>query len=210
MSSMSKEYEDDYYDESSVFPFNDAFEEDSETYPYGTLTAVASHVTTLSGTTLRLIEVLALSNRNFFVDLGCGIGRVTNLVAETAECPCLGIDNCEGEVLAAQTAHAASIESREARNLTTGVAKYVTCDLMDMIVHLEGVPPLQIVIYIHLIPKQVARPELRAMLEPLLVGGARVVTSVYHPPYWLPSISDKTYDLNFYDAGSLALPPPTT
>jgi hypothetical protein len=52
------------------------------------------------------------------------------------------------------------------------------------------------------LPRQVARTELREMLEPYMALGAVVVTSVYHPPFWKPCIADETYNLNMYDKSS--------
>ena len=57
-------------DEDAVFPFSDAFEEDSNTFPYGTHSAVSSHAVTLAGPTRRLVELLKVNETNFFVDLG--------------------------------------------------------------------------------------------------------------------------------------------
>ena len=39
-------------DEAHFWPFADAYEEDTKTYPYGTLSEVASHVTTPRSTAL--------------------------------------------------------------------------------------------------------------------------------------------------------------
>ncbi|KAH8045849.1 thiopurine S-methyltransferase [Aureococcus anophagefferens] len=39
-------------DEAHFWPFAEAFEDDTQTYPYGTLSAVASHVTTPRETAL--------------------------------------------------------------------------------------------------------------------------------------------------------------
>ena len=179
--------------EARALPFADAFEADTSTYPYGTLSGMASHVTTQDGTTRAAIQLAALSTRDCFIDLGCGVGRVTNLVARTVGCAVVGIDCCEAEVLQAR---AAATELPEG----SGTAKYVTCDIMEMpaVMESQGFAPDRLCIYMHLIPKQVARQELREMLEPWVLRGARVITSVYHPPYWEPAECDETYNLNLY------------
>ena len=87
--------------EARALPFADAFEADTSTYPYGTLSGMASHVTTQDGTTRAAIQLAALSTRDCFIDLGCGVGRVTNLVARIVGCAVVGIDCCEAEVLQA-------------------------------------------------------------------------------------------------------------
>ena len=81
---------------------------------------------------------------------------------------------------------------------------YVTCDIMEMpaVMESKGFAPDCLCIYMHLIPKQVARQELREMLEPWVLRGARVITSVYHPPYWEPAECDETYNLNLYTSSS--------
>ena len=111
--------------EARALPFADAFEADTSTYPYGTLSGMASHVTTQDGTTRAAIQLAALSTRDCFIDLGCGVGRVTNLVARTVGCAVVGIDCCEAEVLQAR---AAATELPEG----SGTAMYVTCDIMEM------------------------------------------------------------------------------
>ena len=200
--------------EANFWPFQGAYEEDTNTYPYGTLSAVASHVTTQDATSRAAMELAGMHEGSsaLFVDLGCGIGRVSNLVAATVRCPVLGIDCCEAEVLQARIDARALPEG-------SGAATYLTCDLMDMTQELEnlgfslegggGGKSNGLVAYIHLIPKQVARPELRAMLEPWMRKGARVITSVYHPPYWQPARRDGTFNLNLYDASSVGPAPPT-
>ena len=80
--------------EANFWPFQGAYEEDTNTYPYGTLSAVASHVTTQDATSRAAMELAGMHEGSsaLFVDLGCGIGRVSNLVAATVRCPVLGID----------------------------------------------------------------------------------------------------------------------
>ncbi|KAJ1444573.1 hypothetical protein M885DRAFT_552593 [Pelagophyceae sp. CCMP2097] len=171
-------------------PFADAFEEDSQTYPYGTHSAMASHVRTLRCTALGAAALSSLKASDVFVDLGCGVGAVTNLVAREVGCDAFGVDICELEVSAARLDAPAN-------------ATYAVADLLDLPKHvpLESAPKL--VLYMYLTPTMVTRAELRAMLEIYLERGARLVTAIYHPPHWAPASADALLGLNLYDATSL-------
>ncbi|KAH8071228.1 thiopurine S-methyltransferase [Aureococcus anophagefferens] len=183
-------------DEAHFWPFAEAFEDDTQTYPYGTLSAVASHVTTPRETALAAARLGDVARDDVFVDLGCGVGAVTNLVHATVGCACLGIDCCEAEVAAARRAAAPPVDGH--------AATYVTCDLFDMPRHVAGVEAARLVVYMHLIPKLVCRSEVRDLLEPYVRAGARVITSKYHPDYWRAARTDGTLDLRRYDAASLS------
>ena len=183
-------------DEAHFWPFAEAFEDDTQTYPYGTLSAVASHVTTPRETALAAARLGDVARDDVFVDLGCGVGAVTNLVHATVGWACRGLDCCEAEVAAARRAAAPPVDGN--------AATYVTCNLFDMPRHVAGVEAARLVVYMHLIPKLVCRSEVRDLLEPYVRAGARVVTSTYHPDYWRAARTDGTLDLRRYDAASLS------
>ena len=99
---------------------------------------------------------------------------------------------CENEINAA----------RKAAN-DLGIEKYVFYECADMFTLPQLIKDREydlskIVLYMYLIPKQIARQELRRMCETLMQEGARVVTFMYHPPYWSNYEKDDLYDLRLY------------
>ena len=179
-------------EDDDVFPFRDAFEDDVGTFPYGTHTATASHVVTQNSVTLEMIKIADVGPETFFVDIGCGIGRVSNLVAQTSKCQVLGIDISEDQILQAQNNASPDSDTR-----------YVACDMYKLNDEIQGVSSDRLVIFMYLIPKMINSRETRKLLEPHIRSGAKVVTSVYHPEFWNPSARSETFNLNVYDSASL-------
>ncbi|GMH70145.1 hypothetical protein TrLO_g437 [Triparma laevis f. longispina] len=177
--------EDNSADEAYEFPFGDAFEEDTNTYPYGTFSAVASHVCSPRLVALAAARLGQVDDQTLFVDLGCGIGAVSNLVGREFGCRVVGVDCCEAQLV-------------EARLAAPPRARYLCCDLFALPEHV-AVTEADLVFYIYLIPKMVNHVKLRDMLEPYLTQGARVVTSTYHPDYWHAKATDDTFSLRLFD-----------
>ena len=80
-------------------PFDGAFDETTKSFPYGTLTEGANpDVQTPPGCVRRMLDILQGYGLDFqdgsitFVDIGCSVGAVTNMVAEETRWSCFGID----------------------------------------------------------------------------------------------------------------------
>jgi sugar-phosphatase len=172
-------------------PFADVEDEGGNVpFSYGTLSEVSSHVRTTASTVRKMISFLNLSKDDIFVDLGCGVGAVTNTVGrDIPGIEALGIDFCENELV-------------EARKGAVGLPRvsYECADMFDLpnILKNRCYDLSKVVIYMYLIPKQIGRKELREMCEALMAKGVRVVTFTYHPPYWTPVAEDDTYDLRLH------------
>ena len=89
-------------DEEWRSPFIDAetgescFDEETGTFPYGTLSKTASKISSPDGVTRRFLEMLRYSDKDFpcevpslFIDIGCGRGQVVNRVASELKCKCV-------------------------------------------------------------------------------------------------------------------------
>jgi SAM-dependent methyltransferase len=80
-------------------PFDGAFDETTKSFPYGTLTEGANpDVQTPPGCVRRMLDILQGYGLDFqdgsiiFVDIGCSVGAVTNMVAAETRWSCFGID----------------------------------------------------------------------------------------------------------------------
>jgi SAM-dependent methyltransferase len=153
-------------------PFSDAFEDDTGTYPFGTLSKTASHVTTLPSTTDAALALSSTAAESIFVDLGCGVGRVANRARETTDCTTLGIDMCKNEISQAVSAAAGN------------GAAYVVGDVFDSQRIIEELPGFdkgkwrQVVVFTFLIPTLMNSPKFQALLEGFMEKGAVVVSYV--------------------------------
>jgi SAM-dependent methyltransferase len=186
----------DESDDSGVWqpPFAEVEDENGNTpFPVGTLSEISSHVKTTVSTTKKMIDFLKLDSSSVFIDVGCGVGAVSNVVAQEVQCRVLGLDFCENEIVGAQKA---------AKDLgVENVVSYVCADMFTLpqLIEERGYDLSKTFLYMYLIPKQIGRKELREMCEGLMKQGAKVVTFTYHPPFWSKHVKDDTYDLRVYD-----------
>ena len=92
----------DESDDSGVWqpPFAEVEDENGNTpFPVGTLSEISSHVKTTVSTTKKMIDFLKLDSSSVFIDVGCGVGAVSNVVAQEVQCRVLGLDFCENEFI---------------------------------------------------------------------------------------------------------------
>ena len=176
------------YVSDTPFPFCDAFEEDTGTFPFGTLSAIASHVTTLPATSDAAALLARLKQGDTFVDLGCGVGRVVERVAATVgkDCRCVGVDMCEGEI--------------EVAREVGGRGEYHVDDVFNAEAVIKGegggeVEWERVVVFIFLIPKLVNSREFKKMLHSFIERGARVVSYCYHVDGWKVSQRERARPL---------------
>jgi SAM-dependent methyltransferase len=181
----------EYYE--FAVPFMDAFEDDTQAFPFGTHSRVASHVTTLQSTTDAAIILSQTNSTTVFVDFGCGVGRVINRVQERfPEATCIGIDCCPGE-----------IDQAIAASNGNGAA-YITGDIMEgeRIIDEHCRQDLEwknVVIFMFLIPKMVNSRGFKQLLQGLVeIKGAKVVSYCYHPEKWRIEARDERMNLNLY------------
>lgn len=179
--------DEDISDDEYVVPFMDAFEEGPQAFPFGTLSRVASHVTTLPSTTDAALLLSKTNSATVFVDLGCGVGRVINRVKERfPETRCIGIDMWKGEI---DQAIAAS---------NGNGAEYVVDDVIKAENIIGEVEWNNVVIFIFLIPKMVNSRGFKKLLEGFVDKGAKVVSYCYHPEKWRIESRDERMNLNLY------------
>jgi len=179
MSEEDQEWEED--EEEWTAPFQDAFDEATQTFPYGALSKMAPVVASPDGVSRRVVEMVNEASATpvkLFIDVGCGQGKVLNHMAVHIGCQTLGVDISvkELEVAASQACE-------------LGVAhlcNYVECDFRAFDTHIpEGVEPKDMVVYMYSIPYMVNHPELRKVMLGLLEKGATVVTWCHHAtPTW--------------------------
>ena len=63
------------------------------------------------------------------------------------------------------------------------LSRFIKCDFLDFQDHLpDGFDFSKLVIYAHLIPTQLAKADLKALLADSMALGAKLVTVNYHPP----------------------------
>jgi SAM-dependent methyltransferase len=189
--------DDDSSDDEFHVPFMDAFEDDTEAFPFGTLSRVASHVTTLQSTTDAAILLTKTNSSTIFVDLGCGVGKVINRVqTRFPGARCIGIDMCPGE-----------IDQAIAESNGNG-AEYFVDDVMEAEKYIIGRELLEgeirecewnnVVIFIFLIPKMVNSRAFKKLLQGFVDKGAKVVSYCYHPEHWRIEARDERMNLNVY------------
>jgi len=185
---MCDSLDDDTWDA----PFMEAFEEDTETFPFGTLSKTASHVTTLPSTTDAAVSLSNTTHSTIFVDLGCGVGRVTNRARDTTGCTAVGVDMCPNEIAQAQ-------------ELANGNgAIYLVDDVFNAEAVIAALPDFtaadwdRVVIFIFLIPTLVNSTKFQALLGALLDKGAKLVSYCYHPDKWTPHERDERMNVNLY------------
>jgi SAM-dependent methyltransferase len=179
--------DEDSSDDEFVAPFMDAFEDGPQAFPFGTMSRVASHVTTLQATTDAAILLSKTNASTVFVDLGCGVGRVVNRVkARFPGARCIGIDMCEGEI---DQAIAAS---------NGNGAEYVVDDVLKAENIIGEVEWSNVVIYIFLIPKMVNSRGFKKLLQGFVDKGAKVVSYCYHPENWRIESRDERMNVNLY------------
>jgi SAM-dependent methyltransferase len=181
----------DSSDDEFHIPFLDAFEEDTEAFPYGTMSRVASHVTTLQSTTDAAIALTQTNASTIFVDLGCGVGKVVNRVQTRFPASrCIGIDLFQAEI------DQAVVESHG------NGAEYFVDDVMEaekyISVKEEVVEWNKVVIFIFLIPKLVNSRAFQKLLQGFVEKGAKVVSYCYHPEHWRIEARDERMNLNVY------------
>ena len=157
-----------------------AFDEETGTFPYGTLSSTASTVVSPDGVTQRFIGMLRESSMalpNYFVDIGCGKGKVVNKVAKELHCKSVGIDISEKELeIAAKGACALGVNS---------LVSFKVCDFREFDKEIpENVAPSTLLCYIYLIPKMVNNRDLRGKVVHLLQQGATFVCWQYLPRNW--------------------------
>eukprot|EP00946_MAST-07B_sp_MAST-7B-sp1_P005326 g5326.t1 len=148
-------------DEEWRSPFIDAetgescFDEETGTFPYGTLSKTASKISSPDGVTRRFLEMLRYSDKDFpcevpslFIDIGCGRGQVVNRVASELKCKCVGIDISQNVL---------GIAEAEARKL--GVESFLSFDICDFREFHTKIPadtaPSEVLCYMYLIPKMI-------------------------------------------------------
>jgi len=98
-----------------VMPFAQAFDDETQAFPYGTYGDMAAMVRTPLGAVRRLLEMLEAGEKEgedtfsrTFIDVGCGDGAVLNAVAKYhANWKCVGVD------IALKTLEDASVASIE-------------------------------------------------------------------------------------------------
>jgi SAM-dependent methyltransferase len=209
--------DDDEYDEDELFdiPFRDAFEDDTETFPYGTMSRVASHVTTLPSTTDAAILLSKTNSSTIFVDLGCGVGRVVNRVKERVPdiARCIGIDMCPREIdqaiaIAAAAAAAAS-NSPIGNSGNNSAPEFLVGDIF----HAEKLIVMEnneeeddwnnVVLFIFLIPTLVNSRGFQKLLQGFMDKGAKVVSYCYHPENWRIESRDERMNVNLYQGQQL-------
>lgn len=179
--------EDSSSDDEFVAPFMDAFEDGPQAFPFGTMSRVASHVTSLQSTTDAAILLSKTNSSTVFVDLGCGIGRVVNRVKERFPgARCIGIDMCEGEINQAMAAS------------NGNGAEYVVDDVFQAENIIGMVDWNNVVIYTFLIPKMVNSRGFKKLLQGFVDKGAKVVSYCYHPENWRIESRDERMNVNLY------------
>jgi SAM-dependent methyltransferase len=184
---IAADCDEDSSDDEFVAPFMDAFEDGPQAFPFGTMSRVASHVTTLQATTDAAILLSKINASTVFVDLGCGVGRVVNRVkARFPGARCIGIDMCEGEI---DQAIAAS---------NGNGAEYVVDDVFKAENIIGEVEWSNVVIYIFLIPKMVNSRGFKKLLQGFVDKGAKVVSYCYHPENWKIESRDERMNVNLY------------
>jgi SAM-dependent methyltransferase len=208
ISSSAAADDNDDNDDDNVFdiPFLDAFEDDTETFPYGTMSRVASHVTTLPSTTDAAIRLSNTNATTIFVDLGCGVGRVVNRVQEQVPgARCLGIDMCPGEI-----DQAIAMSSNNNNNNNNGVVavKYVVDDVFHAEKHISAMMLdddddddddwNNVVLFLFLIPTLVNSRGFQKLLKGFIDKGAKVVSYCYHPENWRIDARDERMNVNLY------------
>ena len=177
-------------------PFHDAETGEYHEDVYGTLSETASTIVSPDGVAQRFLELIGeekLKQIKLFIDIGCGKGRVVNLVAKQVGCKAVGIDILQAELDVAQQEAA-----------TLGVAEqcsYVICDFREFYQHIpKDVEPHEIVCYTYLIPKMVSNRELRQRVVEYLARGTTFVTWSYHAaPEW-PHLhcEDTTFNIKVF------------
>ena len=102
-----------------------AFDEETGTFPYGTLSFTAPTIASPDGVTRRFLEMIRDENGKpdqkqqpvrlptFFVDIGCGKGRVVNKVASDLGIRCVDVDISQKELeVAAEGARTLGVASQ--------------------------------------------------------------------------------------------------
>ena len=192
------------YDEQWVCPFDDAFDDCTKAFPYGTYGHTAPMVRTPLGSVRRMLAMLpAAMNQNdqqqVFIDIGCGDGQVLNAVAVAQPSwQIVGVD-ISPETLeeARKSADAAGISDRV--HLIAG--DYRTC-LPDFAKAIQSSSFSNITVFLYLIPSMIRNPDFkRDVVLPLLEGGARIVVSQYLPG----QENDKDWPFRWKEDDKLAL-----
>jgi SAM-dependent methyltransferase len=193
-----------------------AFDEETGTFPYGTLSSTASTVVSPDGVTQRFLEMLRNEHSqedgdgkhkrqqqqpvhlpSYFVDIGCGKGRVVNKIASELGCRCVGVDISQKELdVAAEGARALGVAS---------LVSFVVRDFRQFHVEIpDDVMPSDVLCYIYLIPKMVNNRDLRSQVVRLLEQGATFVCWQYLPRDW-PHLwkEDTKFGIQIYRRGDL-------
>lgn len=171
-------------------PFVDAFDEDTQSFPFGTNSLYANpDCTTPVVSVVKMLELVTGGRRHpddedssadelvHFVDVGCGAGAVTNQVAlRMASWRCLGIDFSAKQLeMARSGAEELAVSDR---------VEYRQCDYLDFDSYLDpDVPPDKMVFYMYIIPRMF-NATLRNKFSALLEAGAAVVVWHYFPTDW--------------------------
>ena len=222
-------------------PFDGAFDETTKSFPYGTLTEGANpDVQTPPGCVRRMLDILQGYGLDFhddsitFVDIGCSVGAVTNMVAAETRWSCFGIDI---SVKHLELARAAVKDLLEPSCVTYLEADYLDFDSYmpafgareaisrDRVAEISlptagslsaagavsGLPYRHLVFYMYLIPKMFT-PVFGVEVARLLEGGATFLVWHYFPdPQW-PSLAlyDDKFKLQVYRRGQVhdSLPKP--
>ncbi len=177
-------------------PFDDAFEADTETYPYGTLSATSSHVPSMQATYHAAFELAELGPNDVLVDLGCGDGRVVIAAARRGCAFALGVDCADDQITLAYQ------NLEEARGTSTIAPHKVRFEVGDIFAFMDPVvltklvhdavgegcggeqPLRRVVIFFYLIPRVMESPAMQRALTPLLAQHVRVVTACFHCTAW--------------------------
>merc|ERR1712027_138251 len=169
--------------------FPDAFDEDTQSFPFGTNSLYANpDCTTPVVSVERMLELLkrgrpppdedgGADERVHFVDVGCGAGAVTNQVAlRMVNWRCTGIDISAKQLdMARSGAKELAVSDR---------VEYRQCDYLDFDSYIDpDVPPHKMVFYMYIIPRMF-NATLRKKFSALLEAGAAVVVWHYFPTDW--------------------------
>jgi len=192
-------------DDEFVFPLRDAFDcinGIEVNVAYGTLSRVSSTVTSPDGVTRRLLQWCPLTAADsLFVDIGCGRGRVVNLIASHVGCPCIGVDISPTELaLAREDAKRAGVDNL--CHYCQGDYRTFHDTVVDAAKRSGAVRPRAVCVYFYLIPQMINNRALRDEVIRLLesdVVDATVVCWMYLPRDWpYVTVADDRFSLCVY------------
>jgi SAM-dependent methyltransferase len=196
-------------DDEWISPFDDAFDDETSAFPYGTYGHTAPMVRTPLGTVRQFLHMLQSAEScdscsQLFVDVGCGDGAVLNAVAkQQPHWQLLGVDIAEKTLEDAQrsadvegTSHQISFRIGDYREILPlcdeMLSKSSTVTGSDLMTSNHDVIRTDsksgstvyssILLYIYLIPSMIRNSDFRQqVIEPLLQGGAKIVVWCYLP-----------------------------